>query len=396
MSKVSGNVIDVMILSTGMVTIPPRRGGAVESYVMDIVKMFENDPKLRLHVVSNYYDSIAGEQNSGNISYISPNSPINKFPLSPLKSAIAHMIGGTLTMMAAVRYLRHFGDQKRILLHFNEEISAFMQSLIQKGNKSILTIHNPPPELSHTVWNRNEAGLRRAGSRFCLSAANRVDHLIVPNPIVSEYFVSKGIDERKVSTVPLPIDTEQFRPVNTGRKNGRSIVFVGRLEARKNVMLLLRAMNHLPPTISLTIVGDGDLKNMILDYVASKNLGSKVRVVSRASNTELTRIYQNSLLLVFPSLLECYPRVVVEASACGLPVILPHLDIFDHFINAGFVRTFKPNDPLSLQETIRDVAFDDQLLSELGVKARRFALNNCSLEIIRGKLFEIYTNVISN
>ena len=113
------------------------------------------------------------------------------------------------------------------------------------------------------------------------------------------------------------MDNDQISCFNKEYK----ILFVGRLVSDKNIITLLNAFAMVTnefENISLTIVGDGPLHDIILSRITQLKLETKVRIISTASPIKLIR---ESNLLVLPSHSEAFGLVLLEAAACNTDII---------------------------------------------------------------------------
>ena len=104
------------------------------------------------------------------------------------------------------------------------------------------------------------------------------------------------------------------------------ILFTGTLEPRKNVTGLLTAYRALcdrqPSTRPLVLAGRrGWLYDEIFARIATLKLGSRVHFVENAPNEDLAALYNSARLLVLPSFYEGFGLTVLEAMACGTPVV---------------------------------------------------------------------------
>jgi len=98
------------------------------------------------------------------------------------------------------------------------------------------------------------------------------------------------------------------------------VLFVGRLDATKHVMTLARAVRLLLNRgcpVHAMLVGQGGLTNEIRSL-----LGEAVTLPGTLDQSILARVYASADLFVFPSQTETYGNVVIEAKACGLPVLV--------------------------------------------------------------------------
>jgi len=129
-----------------------------------------------------------------------------------------------------------------------------------------------------------------------------------------------GVDPKSVRVVPYGIDLKTFRP-NLALKRDTSkplrLLFVGRINQRKGIKYLLQALALLPDApIELTVCG------RVLDGLELfEQEARRVTVRPSVSSEELVKAYQDADLFVLPSIGEGFGQVLLEALACGLPVL---------------------------------------------------------------------------
>ncbi len=101
-----------------------------------------------------------------------------------------------------------------------------------------------------------------------------------------------------------------------------TLLFVGTLEPRKNLITLLKAMQRLPDDIRLTIAGaDGWGESDVKQLAGDMNVLDRVTFAGRVSDSELDALYRSARLLAMPSLHEGFGLPVLEAMARGTPVV---------------------------------------------------------------------------
>lgn len=131
--------------------------------------------------------------------------------------------------------------------------------------------------------------------------------------------------------MPIGIDTEKFKPVPSKvreqyriDKNEVVFLFVGRFVPLKNLPLLLRAFAQLCETINrvtLLLVGEGPLWNAIRRQYPGLQAANKLIFAGRVDNELLPEYYSATDIFVMSSSYDNSPNVILEAMACGLPVI---------------------------------------------------------------------------
>ncbi|MCX5641786.1 MAG: glycosyltransferase family 1 protein [Candidatus Omnitrophica bacterium] len=143
-----------------------------------------------------------------------------------------------------------------------------------------------------------------------------------------------GIPAAKITVIPLAVDHDQFRPVPDSQISPEIdqitggadyILFVSTLEPRKNIPNILRAFSQLKKTglkEKLVLVGrKGWLCNEIFRTWEELNLKNEVIFAGYAGNALLPHFYSRARFLIFPSLYEGFGLPILEAMACGCPII---------------------------------------------------------------------------
>ncbi len=168
--------------------------------------------------------------------------------------------------------------------------------------------------------------------------------------------------------------------------NARSyFLFVGTLEPRKNLELLLKAYSLIAEPIQLVIVGGlgwGELS--IEDEIKRLNLTNRVRVVGRVTDEELVGYYGRARALVMPSLFEGFGLPLLESMSFGVPVVTSNLGAMKEVAGDAGVLV----DPHSVEDIasgLRQI-LDDQLWEMLSrralVRSRQFTWERCSAELL--------------
>ncbi len=180
----------------------------------------------------------------------------------------------------------------------------------------------------------------------------------------------RGI-ETDISVIPNGIDCSQFEPTNC--EPNRQLLFVGRLKDGKGPHYLLEAFGQLAaeyPDLSLKLVGDGPLRPDLETQAAQLGVTDRVEFLGEVPNDELPRLYNESLAFVLPSLSEGLPRTVLEAMACGTPVVTSDLEQLRPIVeDAGY--TAEPGSPADLRSSMDELLQLNGQLDEFGERARK-------------------------
>lgn len=190
----------------------------------------------------------------------------------------------------------------------------------------IVTIHDvlfeTHPELFRDAFSSRSTRLirrsaERAGAVLTVSEFSK-------RAILEAY----GIPESRIFVTPNAVDHERFEARTSApttlrdryRLDGPFILSVGRLEPRKNLERLIRAFGRLDHDVQLAIVGVRDFRHQEI-VEAAEPLGERVRFLGPVPDDDLPGLYKLSEALAYPSLVEGFGMPVLEAMACGTPVL---------------------------------------------------------------------------
>lgn len=143
--------------------------------------------------------------------------------------------------------------------------------------------------------------------------ANRVK--LFRNTVDSELFYPDQPVEREAKRVALA------QKLGLSSET-RFILFAGRLHPQKDPLLLIRSIDALnDPQAHLLIAGDGELSDLVKAEIARLNLSQRVTMLGPVSQKELADLHRLSSVLILTSVYEGLPFVVLEALACGTPIV---------------------------------------------------------------------------
>ena len=172
---------------------------------------------------------------------------------------------------------------------------------------------------------------------------------------VPDFLKKNGIPEEKIVYIPaFYIDLEVFRSL--GLEKNYDLIFVGRLEKNKGPDLLIDAASKLKTQIlnfRMIIVGNGPLEHNLKFKIENLKLQNNILLYGWAKDSkEVARLLNESKILVMPSYNEGGPRVVLEAMACGVPVITTKVGLMPDIIKDGENGLFIDWVPEDLAERI--------------------------------------------
>lgn len=134
---------------------------------------------------------------------------------------------------------------------------------------------------------------------------------------------SLGVAAENIHIVPNGIDVKIISSIKPS-VDKCDIIFVGRLIKEKNADVLIEAMDHarnMLPDIKCHIIGDGPERERLVGLVSEYGLTNNVRFFGFMDYNDVIAHIKSSRALVIPSSREGFGMVVIEAYACGVPVI---------------------------------------------------------------------------
>ncbi|WP_018078840.1 glycosyltransferase family 4 protein [Thiobacillus denitrificans] len=213
---------------------------------------------------------------------------------------------------------------------------------------------------------------------------NKVARYIALNEFCRGKFIEGGLPAERVVVKPNFVDFAAPEPALRA-----GLLFVGRLSPEKGVATLAGAMARLPDA-ALRVAGDGPEAGLLDGVTGVTCLGSLPGEMVRQ---EMNR----AMALVVPSIwYENFPRTIVEAFACGLPVIASRIGALADIVRDGETGLlFEPGNPRDLADKMAWALAHPEGMAEMGQKARVQYLAEFSAEVNYRRLMEIYDGVLA-
>lgn len=191
--------------------------------------------------------------------------------------------------------------------------------------------------------------------------------------------LSAAADPFKVVVIPNGVDCQFFAPrAEIGPDGGPTrILFAGRMHRQKNLPFFLTQMGRLhagaPNGWLLDLVGDGEERAAVEKCVRRLNLADITTLHGwQKDKSRLRELYQRAHVVVNPSLYEGMPNVVLEAMACGLPVVASEVPGNESLVRSGETGyLYEPGDGDALCAALREVRASPAMARGLGLNGRR-------------------------
>lgn len=116
-------------------------------------------------------------------------------------------------------------------------------------------------------------------------------------------------------------DIHAIREAQPHSKEGKLILYVGRLEAYKNVQVAIEALRYLPEEYAFMVIGQGPYRSELVDLARRRGLQRRVRFLGGVSDEEVYKFLKTSDVFVHLSEVESFGMTCIEALAAGTPVL---------------------------------------------------------------------------
>jgi glycosyltransferase involved in cell wall biosynthesis len=215
------------------------------------------------------------------------------------------------------------------------------------------------------------------------------DQIIVTAQNIRDFIRKRfNVDENKLAIISNYIDADLFAPMDV-EKTETTLCFVGRLSEQKNLFNLISSIAGMD--VRLVIFGTGELEQALRAHAKPLNVSTDFR--GTILNELLPRELNRSTAFILPSLYEGNPKVLLEAMACGLPVIATNVvgnrELIAHKENGFLCGT----DANSIRDAIERVMGNPTLMSIMGKAARKTIESTVALPIIIEKELAVYESL---
>ena len=243
-----------------------------------------------------------------------------------------------------------------------------------------------------------------------LRAADRV---IAVGERIAEQAVELGVARERVKVIRSGVDAERFRPRDREHARRRLgiqgetpvVLFVGNLEPRKQVDVLLRAMRCVQewlPQAQLLVIGSGrsagaeDQTDRLIGLSRDLDLEQSVKFVGPVDDRQLLDYYTAANVFALPSSSEAQGIVALEAMACGLPVVASAVGGLLGTIDDGHTGFLvAPGEVTALAQLLVEVLQDRARAETIGNAARQSVERHFSWPRAIEATIDVYREVLA-
>ncbi|NQE45990.1 Trehalose synthase [ANME-1 cluster archaeon GoMg2] len=207
--------------------------------------------------------------------------------------------------------------------------------------------------------------------------------------------IYNGID---ISKIPSFGGTNVLQQCKIG-EDDFVILYLGRLHPKKCPDDLVRAFPKVVkkvPNAKLIFAGEGEEETKLKGLASDLNLEDKVIFTGFVSEDEKWNVLRNCDVFVLPSVVEAFGITVIEAMACGKPVIATNVGPFSEIIRDGETGLLLPlHAPDELADAIIALALDENKRKQMGKKARKGVEERFDINKIANDYLEVYRELLS-
>lgn len=219
-------------------------------------------------------------------------------------------------------------------------------------------------------------------SKFLKKYKNKIN--AIPNGINLEEF-------------DIPYSKEECRSKLNLPHNKKIILFIGSLTPRKALRILVKAMKKVVkeiPNAYLVFVGGGTMRQELEAMAIKQKINQSVKFAGFVEDDLKPLYYKSSDLFVLPSFSEGFGIVLLEASACGLPLVVSDLVVFKTIVEEGYNGlSAKVGDENDLADTIIYLLENEDIREKMGKNGRK-KVEDYSWERIAGETEKVYEGLV--
>ncbi len=198
------------------------------------------------------------------------------------------------------------------------------------------------------------------GHRLLGTWQHKVTRYIALNDFCRDRFIAGGLPAERIQVKPNFSDLPDAPP-----QPRAGFLFVGRLSAEKGLATLAQAMRQSHPDCQLTVIGSGPEAGQVEGQPRTRLLGPQ-------SRSQVLAAMRSATAVLLPSLwYEAFPLVIVEALACGTPVICSRIGAMPSLVAQGATGLlFKAGDATDLAATLNWAQAQPEAMAHMGRQAR--------------------------
>ncbi|GEM_PF-2193864 len=322
----------VVLVGSGVVSIPPKFGGAIEMIIYEIARFLPKN-KFNVFVLDGKEKHNKKTENINGVLY-------NRSFVPKFGNIFLLRLSETLFGLLSIKKINKINSVKKVdIIHAHTVFTGLpltlLKSFLPKSSKLIYTSHNP----AWTVERKNMDVFNRIILKMEGYIIKNSDFVTTVSDTMRENIIKETkINKAKIKRIYNFVDLKKFSPNKKGFKEklgitGPMVLFVGKLIPNKGVEYLIRSaaiVKRDVPNVKYVLVGPMSFEyqgeNKWINLVKKLGLEDTIIFTGALSDEELPYAYASADVFCFPTLKESFGIVLIEAMASGLPIITSKLD----------------------------------------------------------------------
>ncbi len=318
--------------------------------------------------------------------------------------------GGWHLALPTVKELKKvFQEEKINMVHILLPMSGALIAIKAARALNIKIVahsHSQPENLFMDMPKLIQPVLNNLWNKYLTWVYGKAELLIYPSELARSLLNKLSDKNQPSSVVSNGINLGEFKPIDIGDFHERfnipsdkvKLLFVGRLYPEKSIDTLIKAVPHIikeHQNTHIMIAGVGHLRSKLEKLAYSLGVNKHITFLGLVSDEDKILTYNASDIFVLPSLAELEGIVVLEAMACGKPIIISDAKISAsrYFVDSnGFLFKKENSEDLARQalKLITDVGLRKKMGEASLIKSRQYDINESVL-----KLENIYYSILN-
>src|SRR3989344_2906987 len=266
-------------------------------------------------------------------------------------------------------------------------VPAHTLPIIHKpGLKTVVTVHDLGAEYLPKMHQLKQQLYLKYITKYQLTSATKL--IAVSKATKGDLVKKVGIDPKKVAVIYEGFNRD-FKPAKTDIKSYSKewyYLFVGTIQPRKNLERIIEAFSRQTSVLRLLIVGGkGWLSDDIYQLPKKLGIEERVKFLGHVADEELAKLYSGAEALLFPSLFEGFGLPILEAQACGCPVITSNLSSMPEVAGKGalFVNPYSVDEiEGAMEKVMKDSKLKENLIKEGYKNIKKYSWKKCAKETL--------------
>ncbi|MBO3839438.1 MAG: GT4 family glycosyltransferase PelF [Thermoproteota archaeon] len=367
----------------------PHVGGGVEKVVFEVSRRL-----VRMGV-----DIIVATLNTAMAKGFEILEGIKVYRYKPISLTETTGVQLTVSLSLPLKIVEICKSEKPDVIHANNRFfsTTICGALLKKimGKPLVTTLHLGPMLLNRKFFDFLINTYEKTVSRWIIQSSDKI--IAVSNSVMKHAF-SLGAASSKIKVIPNGVDLDEFKPRREFKRIGvEKIIFVGRLFPNKGVQYLVKAApivlaKH--PRVEFVIVGRGPMEAELRNMVKRLNVEHAFKFLGIVPS--IPEVMSQCDIFVRPSLTEGMPLTILEAMACGLPVIASKIPGSSEVVKDGETGILvETGNVEQLSSAIIKLLEDENYAERIRKRAYEFVKNHYSWDRVAEEYLKTYNEILN-